>query len=34
MYQARQFFDLPMDIKCEKILNEETVGYDGHTTTT
>ncbi|KAI9925373.1 hypothetical protein MW887_006301 [Aspergillus wentii] len=32
--RAREFFDLPMHIKSEKVLNEDPVGYDGHTATT
>lgn len=32
--RAREFFDLPMDVKREKILNEDPVGYDGHMATT
>ncbi|KAK4869342.1 hypothetical protein LT330_006342 [Penicillium expansum] len=32
--KARDFFDLPIDIKSKKILNEDPVGYDGHTATT
>ncbi|KAL2832315.1 hypothetical protein BJY01DRAFT_253880 [Aspergillus pseudoustus] len=31
---SRNFFNLPMETKCEKILNEDPVGYDGHRATT
>ncbi|KAL3493327.1 hypothetical protein BJX62DRAFT_223980 [Aspergillus germanicus] len=31
---SRQFFDLPKETKCEKVINEDPVGYDGHKATT
>lgn len=32
--QSRQFFDLPVEEKASKLLNEQTIGYDGNTVTT
>ncbi|GLA85276.1 hypothetical protein AtubIFM56815_009512 [Aspergillus tubingensis] len=31
---SRNFFNLPMETKCEKVINEDPVGYDGHRATT
>jgi isopenicillin N synthase-like dioxygenase len=34
LFQSREFFSLPLEQKAEKILNDQTIGYDGNVKTT